>query len=175
MNKIVKGIVILAVVAVALGSAGAVFAQTSPNSGAPSADARGGRDGFGRGGGLMDRDMRLNLDGVLHDALLAAYAEALGLPVDEIEARLEDGETMADIAISTGLTVDEFKALMDAVLQQVVDQAVEDGLLTEEQAEWFLARGARMFGGARMYGREGMPVGRGAGRGQSGTGTCLEE
>jgi hypothetical protein len=123
----------------------------------------------------MDQDMRLSLDGVLHDALVAAYAEALGLPVDEIEARLEDGETMADIAISTGLTVEEFKTLMDEILQQVVDQAVEDGLLTEEQAEWFLARGARMFGGARMYGGEGMPAGRGAGRGQSGTGTCLEE
>jgi len=175
MKKIVKSIVILAVLAVAVGSAGAVFAQTSSNNAAPSADARAGRGGFGRGGGLMDQDMRLSLDGVLHDALVAAYAEALGLPVDEIEARLEDGETMADIATSTGLTVEEFKTLMDEILQQVVDQAVEDGLLTEEQAEWFLARGSRMFGGARMSGREGMPAGRGAGRGQSGTGTCLDE
>ena len=175
MKNFVKSVVILAVLVVAFGSAGAVFAQSPEAVSVPSEYARGGRGGSGGGTGWMGQEMNLELEGILHDALVAAFADALDLPVEEINARLEDEETMAEIAISTGMTLDEFQTLMDEVLQQAVDQAVEDGLLTEAQAEWFLARGARMYGGAGMYSGMEASTRRSAGRGQSGTGTCLEE
>ena len=174
MKKFVKSMVILAVVVVAFGSAGAVFAQTSTDV-APLENARGGRGGFGRGCGLMGQESGINLDGVLHEALVAAFADALGLPADEIETRLADGETMAEIALSTGMSLEDFRILMDEVRQEVVEKALADGILTEEQAAWFAARSARRFGSARMSGTGQGRGNRGVGRGQFGSGTCMEE
>ena len=160
MNKLVKSLVILAVVAIAFGSASAVFAQSGPNTGLSSRTGRGGRGG---GNGTMlaeNNSVRLQdgfQDGLLHDAMIAAFADELGLSVDEINTRLEAGETMADIAISTGLTL---------------DQALADGILTEEQAEWLKSRGA----GRYMNGSMGMNTGfRGNGQRMNGTGECIND
>jgi len=35
--------------------------------------------------------------------MIAAYAEKLNIPVADLEARLDNGETMAQIALSEGL------------------------------------------------------------------------
>ncbi len=142
MNKVVKSIVILAVVAIAFGTAGVVLAQSAtPEATVPGTgigDRFGGQGGRGQRGGMPGQD------GLLHDEMIAAYATKLGLPVEDLETRLADGESMAEIAISSGLTVDEFQALRVEVRTLVIDQAVEDGTLTQEQADWMKARGAGM-------------------------------
>jgi hypothetical protein len=165
MNKFVKSFVILAVIAIAFGSAGAVFAQTeTPEDEFSASTLRynnlSSRSGRGGNGTMLRDTLTDTQDGLLHDEMIAAYSEALGISVDELNARLEAGETMAEIAISTGLTVEAFQEIMLEVRAIVLDQAVIDGLMTEEQAEWLKTRGAGLgnLSGARrssqrMYNR----------------------
>ena len=47
-----------------------------------------------------------------HDAMLALFSEKLGISVDELQLRLENGESMAQIALAAGMTFEEFRALM---------------------------------------------------------------
>jgi uncharacterized protein YidB (DUF937 family) len=84
--------------------------------------------------------------GVLHDAMIAVFAENLGISVDDLNARLTNGETMAQIATASGLTAEEFQAVMVAARSQAVDQAVTDGTLTQEQADWMKQRGGGLMG-----------------------------
>jgi hypothetical protein len=156
MNKTLLGIVIAVVVVVALGTAGVVYAQTSTPWG-PDPDTG---NGFMMGGrrGMMGAQYTGTQTGWLHDEMIAAYAEKLGISVDDLNARLAGGETMAQIAYSTGLTVEEFQTLMVDARSQALDQAVLNGDITQEQADWMKLRGAGMMGGSR-----GM---RGTGQGQ---------
>jgi hypothetical protein len=90
--------------------------------------------------------------------------------VDDLNARLAKGETMAQIAYSKGLTVDQFRTLMADVRSQAIDQAVKNGTLTEAQADWMKQRGGGMTGAGMMGGRgRGM---RGTGQGQSTNPAC---
>ena len=47
-----------------------------------------------------------------HDEVMAIFSDKLGIPVDELQARLENGERMAQIALSAGMSFDEFRSLM---------------------------------------------------------------
>jgi hypothetical protein len=178
MNKLVLSILVVIVAVIALGSAGFVFAQ-SPT---PQAPAPGAGNGTGYGMGMMNgRGNRAGMmgnpaaigdnDGLLHDAMIAIYAEKLGLSVDELNTRLANGETMAQIATSKGLSADEFRTLMLDARSQAIDQAVQAGTLTQTQADWMKQRGAGMPGasGQGMRGRMGA---RGAGQGQAANPDC---
>ncbi len=103
-------------------------------------------------------------DGFMHDDMIAAFAEKLGISVDDLNARLAKGETMAQIASSKGLTVDQFRTLMTDARNQAIDQAVKEGTLTQAQADWMKQRGAGMMGGRGMMG--------GAGQGQFANPNC---
>ncbi len=138
MKKLTFGIVIMAVLAIALGSVGSVFAQSEPPS--PGSGPWSGEDRPGRCGGMGDRDK-----GWMHDEMIAAVANQLDLSASELESRLENGETMANIASSEGLTEKEFVVMMKDAREQVIDQAVEDGYLTQQQADWMKNRGMRML------------------------------
>ncbi len=94
----------VAIAVLAIGATGVVYTQTpsqAPGSGAARMGGRDPRGGSGVGNGVA-------VEGILHDYLIAAYAEALNIPVADLEARLDSGETMSQIAISTGITLDEF-------------------------------------------------------------------
>jgi hypothetical protein len=88
-------------------------------------------------------------EGILHEYLIAVYSEKLNIPVADLEARLNQGETMSEIAVSTGLTVDQFQTLMVEVRSQAIDQAVVDGTLTQTQADLMKLRGAGQMTGGR--------------------------
>ena len=93
--------------------------------------------------------------------MIAAYAEALDIPVADLEARLDSGETMSQIALSTGMTLDEFRTLMVEVRTQAIDQALSDGVLTQAQADWLKLHGAgQMAGGQTGNGSGCAAVGR---------------
>lgn len=173
MNKILKSIVILVVLAVAMVSASAVFAQSSTPGASlnesGSGYSRRGRGGNGSGGSMLNQNFDSKLQGSLHDELVAAFADALGLEVEDIDTRLEEGETMAEIALSTGMTLEDFHTIMDEVRRQVIDQAVEEGILTKEQAEWMKTHRTRSFE------MEGLGRGRGKGQGMYGEGNCTED
>ena len=121
MKKLVLGIAIVATLVVALLTAGYVFAQsTSPTPQAPGS-------GYGRG---MMGFAGTDAEGPMHDAMIAAFAQKLGITVDDLNARLAKGETMAQIAASKGLTSAEFYTLMTDARSQAIDQAVKDGTLS---------------------------------------------
>jgi hypothetical protein len=97
-----------------------------------------------RGDGERGFDFRFEFrhdGGPAVGASLSAAAEYLGLTVDQIEGRLEDGETLAEIAKAEGKTVD---GLVDAFLAEAkerLDEAVEEGRLTNpERADEILER-----------------------------------
>jgi hypothetical protein len=170
MNKLVISIVIVAVIGIALGTAGFVYAQsTTPPATVPGTgtaygrmNGQGGRGGMmgsqGMRGGMAAQNNTGTQDGLLHDEMIAVFAEELGISADDLNARLAAGETMVQIAASTGLTAEQFSALMIDVRGQAIDQAVKNGTLTQEQADWMKQRGA----GQAMGGGRGM---RGTGQG----------
>jgi hypothetical protein len=73
---------------------------------------------------------------------LEAVAEALGMTTSELQTALQDGKTLADLAEEKGV---EIQALRDAAeaaektarIEQI-EQAVTDGDLTREQADWMI-------------------------------------
>jgi len=67
--------------------------------------------------------------------ILNAFADAVGLPVDEVQTRLENGETYVQIAESKGLTSQQISDLLVKVRDTALDQAVKDGKLTQAQAD----------------------------------------
>jgi hypothetical protein len=165
MNKSVILLVVVAVATLALGTVGVAYAQSptqAPGAGVTAMGGRGPQGGYGAGIGIAG-------DGILHDYMIAAYAEALDIPVADLEARLDSGETMSQIAISTGMTLDEFRTLMVEVRTQAIDQALSDGVLTQAQADWLKLHGAGQMAGGQMGRGIGM---RGAGRGQYANPAC---
>lgn len=176
MKKLMKSIVILAVIAVALGSFTSVFAQTdTPGDpvgyGGGGISSRSKRGGQGTGSTWLYQNREASEGGLLHDAMIAAFSEALGIPVEDLETRIADGESLADIALSTGMTIEDFRTLLNDIRTEVHDQAVEDGLLPGEQSGWVNNRRAAMgtFGSRRVNGQSAH------GRGQGGyrSGDCV--
>jgi hypothetical protein len=104
--------------------------------------------GRGRGRfGAFKRDRMLPL----HQEWLA---EQLGMTVDELEAELDAGKTISELAEEKGVDLD---AVRIEATKERIQQAVEDGTLTQEQADWmlegleqgFMPGGRGFFGGPR--------------------------
>ncbi len=154
MNKTLLSIVIVIGVAVAFGTTSSVYAQSSSDQNAIPAAGYGNGTGGGRGAGSrMIQSAAGSQDGLLHDEMMDYFSEKLGISVDDLEVRLAAGETLAQIAYSQGLTVDEIQTLMTDARSQAIDQAVQNGALTQEQADWMNQRGTGMMNGGRgMHG-----------------------
>jgi hypothetical protein len=92
--------------------------------------------------------------GPMHDYMHDALAEALGMTRDAFEAQLSAGETPWTIAEAQGLTADEFTAMIAEARAEALAAAAASGALTQEQADWMLARpmGAGMMGAGRGQG-----------------------
>ena len=92
-------------------------------------------DDGGRLGPMMARGSVVQ-EGPLHESMMEALAQALGVPATELEDRLTSGESLASIAEEQGLSADELQTAWSDAWQQALDTAVEDGQLTKEQADW---------------------------------------
>ncbi|MBM7804338.1 polyhydroxyalkanoate synthesis regulator phasin [Geodermatophilus bullaregiensis] len=67
---------------------------------------------------------------------LSVVAETLGLSEDELRTALEaDGASLASVAESQGVAVEDLVAALTAAVQERIAAAVEDGRLTQEQAD----------------------------------------
>jgi len=127
-----KALLVSLILAVGLFAVGTVH-TVSASSLAPSNPVNDSLYGFGgRGGRMAGAGLQ---DGILHDKIVEVFASELGISVDEVNSRLAAGETMSEIALSEGLTLEEFDALMDKAMDTALDQAVTDGLLTQTQAD----------------------------------------
>jgi len=85
--------------------------------------------GLGGGGGHHGRGLAL-----------AAAAEALDMSEDDLRTALEaDGTTLAQVAEDHGVAVDTVVQALVTAEQERIAQAVEDGRMTQEQADERLA------------------------------------
>ena len=122
----------------AFGIAGLAYAhnQTPPTSENPYGPGMmNGGFGHGRMGGFGMMGWTGEY-GPMHESMVAALADAIELSAEEIEARHDAGETLWQIAESQGLTADEVQDIMQSAHDLALEDAVADGWLTEEQAEW---------------------------------------
>ena len=141
MKKTILLIALVAAVAFAAGYAGLAFAQGPVAAQGYDSGMMGGRGGM-RGGGMMG-----GVDGVygpLHDYMAPAMAEAFGLSTDELTALHNEGKTLWDVAQEQGLTQEAFFAKVSEVRSAALAEAVADGVVTQEQADWMSQRMGQM-------------------------------
>lgn len=164
MNK--KRIVVLAGVAIGLlllaGLAGATAVLAQDPTPPAEADLPGGMMGPGRDGFWFG--------GPGHDwTAFDAAADALGLTPVELFTELHSGKTLAEIADEQGVDLETVQEAVRAArveaMRARIQQAVEDGTMSQEEADWLLE------GLEKGYGWRGLGW-RGFGRGFGGRGGC---
>ena len=174
MKKIIIGSVVAVFLFAAFGAAGYAFARfTNPAYGTPwygMMGSRGGMMGYrddyrgGMMGGRFDRDTyrySSNEMGKLHEMMFISLAEKLGLPVSELEDGLNKGESLTSIASAKGIDSTKLDTLVEEAFTDTLDKAVDENILTREQADWMKQRGGgMMFGrgwGERFYDGQNCP------------------
>ncbi|HLF26680.1 MAG TPA: hypothetical protein VJG32_10110 [Anaerolineae bacterium] len=149
------GVAVLIAVVAALGISSAAFAQEATPA-APAAPFA--HSGFGRGLGSQ--------------AALEAAAEALGMTADELSTQLWGGKTLAEIADEAGVELQVVRDAVEAAQLEAsradIAQAVEDGRITQAQADWLLEGLDNGYWGGHGFGRGGFPSGRPFGFGGAG-------
>jgi hypothetical protein len=110
----------------------------------------GGRDGgFGRGG-MMGGGFGVTIEA--HAEVSEALAEALGLSVEELEAEMALGKPLWQIAEEQGVDAEAVQQAMEDARAAAIAQAVEDGELTQEQADALLENSGPGFVGPGGFG-----------------------
>jgi hypothetical protein len=148
MNRALKvGIVGLLVVGVlAVGMAGTVLAQDAGTTSDSKPYALGGW-GRGPGGGLRG------------EVELEAAADVLGMDVEDLSNQLWAGETLADLADEAGVDLQDVRDAVEAALEQAkrdaIEQAVEDGLMSRDEADWLLEGLDNGYWGGFGFGHRG--------------------
>jgi len=126
MNKMLKflavGVGVTAIVALALGTT--VFADSPQEPGTPADCAGCGGYGFG-GAGIACNE---------------SLAELLGVTADELCELRAEGLSLADIAASSGITLDELVAAVIADRTESLQALVDEGVITAEQMDYMLER-----------------------------------
>jgi hypothetical protein len=67
--------------------------------------------------------------------LIDTAAKALGISRDELVERLRDGDTLEEIAKAEGKSVDDVRNAVESEVTKQLDDAVDEGDLTREQAD----------------------------------------
>lgn len=150
MSRRLKIVIVgLLVSLLAIAVAGTALAQDVTPTPTPKAY---GWHGWGRGG--------FGCRGLCGQAGLEAAAGALGMTADELSTQLWGGRTLADLAEAKGVDLQAVRDAVDAACQQAtrdaIEQAVQDGRLSREQADWLLEgldRGYWGSGFGRGFGR----------------------
>ena len=117
-----------AIAALALVAAGAFTAGTALAQGQPGGP-------FGGHGRMMGGQ-----EGPVHTYVVDAFAAELGLTADEVEAALDAGTPLHQIALDNGAAEADLPALLEKIHTAAFDAAVADGVLTREQADLMLER-----------------------------------
>ncbi|MCP4358973.1 MAG: hypothetical protein GY796_13215 [Chloroflexi bacterium] len=104
------------------------------------------------------------------EEITAVIAETLGITVEELEAAHDEGKTLTDLAEEQGIEMETVQAAIQEAHEAAVLQAVEDGTITQEQADWMLEHGANGRGGPRGNGGFGRGGHRGGPQGGFGPG-----
>jgi len=145
MSVLIAGLLFALVVIGVVGATNA-YAQSRPGT-----LLHGGGPGGGRGFGLEG---------------LQVAAEALNMTTDELINALRSGKTLEEIATEAGVDIqdvqDALQAERETSLRERIQQALDDGTITREHADWLLEGLDKGFlGGEGGFGL-GDPHGRGS-------------
>jgi polyhydroxyalkanoate synthesis regulator phasin len=104
------------------------------------------------------------------NSLTSIAADELGMSLTELLTELQDGKSMADVATDKGVDVQEIVDAYIAQVKESLDEAVADGRITQNQADWQLEQVEervtdqlnstwqdRSWGGKHPGGRMGFP------------------
>lgn len=109
--------------------------------------------------------------GWMHDYVEQALAAKLGLTEEQVEDQLAAGKAMYQIALDNGVKQEDLAGFMNEVHRTAFDQAVKDGVITQERADWMLQRMQNMYqngygpGNCPMHNGQGARFIRGRGMG----------
>lgn len=164
MKKTMFVLSVLAISVLALSFASPAMAAESFKGGPGNGDPEGlGLKGnhyqgeFGTGTGVpVNQNLKLNqniaMEGLLDDIIHENLAIELGITSAEMADYLSDGESVFDIALSMGYDAGSFSEIMTQVRIDALAEAVDLGLLTQDQADWLASRG---FGNPVFEGTDG--------------------
>ena len=149
MTVLIAGLLVALVVVGVIGATNA-YAQSST-----SGILHGGGPGGGRGLGLEE---------------LQITAEALNMTTDELITALRSGKTLEELATEAGVDLqdvqDQIQAARATEMRDRIQQALDDGTITQEHADWLLEGLDKGFiGGPGGFGFGFGPHGRGVGPG----------
>ncbi len=153
MKKTMLVLSVLAISVLALSFASPAMAAESFQGGPGNGDAEGlglkgnhyqGELGMGTGVPVnqnLELKQNIALDGLLDDIIHENLAVELGITSTEMADRMAAGESVFEIAISLGFDAASFSEIMTQVRIDALTQAVDLGLLTQDQADWLASRG----------------------------------
>ncbi len=128
----IVGMIVVGAIAVLITGVALAQDQTPTTPTTPSTPLQGQTWGKGLGRGLGGQ------------VGAQAAADALGMTVDEMTTQLWGGKTLADLAEEKGVALADVQAAVQAAvkaaqisaLETAIDQAVADGTITQENADW---------------------------------------
>jgi len=139
-SALITGSIVAALVVAAVAVTGYALAQQPPppQSGENSFPGPrvGGREGGRRGQGPGQPNWMEPYQNLIQEAV----AEALGISVEELDAAREAGQTLRDLAEEQGVDLADVQAAMEAARLEAIEQAVADGVISEEMAERIIER-----------------------------------
>lgn len=83
--------------------------------------------------------------GWMHDYMEQALAAQLGLTEEQVEDQLAAGTPMYQIALDNGIQQEDLASFMNDVHKEAFGKAVQDGVITQERADWMLERMQNMY------------------------------
>jgi len=124
MKKTMIVVLAVAMFVAAFGAVGSAYAMEDAGKG----PGNGGNGGNGNGASADANGTQ-----ILSPYMSTAIADALGLELPEVEARLAAGETFYDIALSMGYTVEFIPEFLASVQAAAAEAAAADGLVPQTQ------------------------------------------
>jgi hypothetical protein len=89
-------------------------------------------------GGMGAMHAWMHQSGGVHDSVWAALSEQLGLTPEELTAEINSGKTLAQVAEEKDVSTQDLAAAMKSAMEAGLQQAVDNGNMTQEQAELML-------------------------------------
>ena len=124
--------------------------------------------GFGRGkmGGYQGVPGGMMADGGVHQQIWTAIAQKLGMTSADLTKALQSGQTLAQLAQSKGVSLDDLKKAVNDAVKAELDALVQKGTITQQQEDQMLSKMQNMpfqgFGfGFGQRGGRGFGFGRG--------------
>lgn len=102
--------------------------------------------------GTPGRGMGTPINASLHNYVVPIMAELFDLSEDEVTTAMDSGSTFVNLALAAGYDIEEIPALLESVHSQALELAIQDGAITQEQADWLKSAGFGANGRRRMNG-----------------------